>query len=87
MEQNHRRRVRKAVRGLTPSLAFRKNYMPYNENNKEVLKMKEDRYEGVYSRPDTGITDVRIFTTLKELSEWISRQIDPVIITDIRPFV
>ena len=49
--------------------------------------MKEDRYEVVYSRPDTGITDVRIFTTLKELSEWISRQIDPVIITDIRPFV
>lgn len=53
--------------------------------------MKEDRYEVVYSIPATGITDVRIFTTLKELSEWISRQnkepFDRVIITDIRPFV
>lgn len=52
--------------------------------------MKEDRYEVVYSIPATGITDVRIFTTLKELSEWVNRQskqpFDPVIITDIRPF-
>lgn len=53
--------------------------------------MKEDRYEVVYSILDTGITDIRIFTTLKELSEWMSRQnnkpYDQVIITDIRPFV
>ena len=55
--------------------------------------MKEDRYEVVYQIPATGVTDVRIFTTLKELSEWMERQnkqpwhYDPVIITDIRPFV
>ena len=54
--------------------------------------MKPDRYEVVYEIPATGITDMRIFTTLAELSEWIHRQnnnvnYDPVIITDIRLFV
>lgn len=53
--------------------------------------MKEAKYEVVYKIPATGITDMRIFATLKELSEWMSRQnkqpYDPVIITDIRPFV
>lgn len=71
-------------------MAFRINYMLYNENNKEVLKMKEERYEVVYQRPAAGITDVRIFATLKELSEWLTRQnqlpYDGAIITEIRPF-
>lgn len=71
-------------------MAFRKNYMLFNENNKEVLKMKEDRYEVVYEIPATGIIDMRIFTSLKELSEWMSSQnkypFNPVKITDIRPF-
>lgn len=52
--------------------------------------MKEDRYEVVYQRPATGITDMRIFTSLKELSEWLTRQNQPpydgAVITDIRPF-
>jgi len=53
--------------------------------------MKEDRYEVVYEIPATGITDMRIFTSLGELSEWMNRQnnnvyFNPVIITDIRPF-
>lgn len=52
--------------------------------------MKEERYEVVYQRPDAGITDVRIFTTLKELSEWLTRQNQlpyyRAVITDIRPF-
>lgn len=53
--------------------------------------MKENRYEVVYSRPSAGIIDMRIFTSLEELSEWMNRQnnqlSDRVIITDIRPFV
>lgn len=52
--------------------------------------MKEERYEVVYQRQAAGITDVRIFTTLKELSEWLTRQNQPpydgAVITDIRPF-
>ena len=52
--------------------------------------MKEERYEVVYQRPAVGITDIRIFTTLKELSEWLTRQNQPpydgTIITEIRPF-
>lgn len=53
--------------------------------------MKPDRYEVVYEIPATGVTDMRIFTTLAELSEWIHRQnnnvhYNPVKITDIRLF-
>lgn len=51
--------------------------------------MKPDKYEVVYEIPATGITDMRIFTSLGELSEWMNLQnnnvnFDPVKITDIR---
>lgn len=54
--------------------------------------MKESKYEVVYKIPATGITDMRIFRSLGELSEWMNlhnnnANFDPVIITDIRRFV
>lgn len=53
--------------------------------------MKPDKYEVVYEIPATGITDMRIFTSLGELSEWMNLHnnnvnFDPVKITDIRRF-